>query len=274
MELQETDEDAYPTSHVRFLGLSRRQSVWLALTGLLTNSFAIVVVVYWIHRARSIFIERHPEYVSTEPPTISRAISDPVAGEPFAFWITITAIVLPFSVSIVALLYLQASRILARYDPKSARFVKILIPFLVLFQLSASVGMVLLSQYRFPDHNAIHMLGSYIFFISDCFWILTASLLCLSISRTFSRRPEITTETLLLAKPSRFRAIFGLIIIFLSISYFAIFLTKDVMLPFGSQLILHSYVYLEATLITAFMLFYTLYLFEYVEIWRQNDRRG
>ena len=58
--------------------------------------------------AREAFLDLHPDYV-TDPPTISRAISDPRVGEPFAGLILLITVLLCFVVPFILVSYWQSA---------------------------------------------------------------------------------------------------------------------------------------------------------------------
>ncbi|WP_204112471.1 hypothetical protein [Shimia biformata] len=129
--------------------------------------FTFLVVNYQIYAARAGFIARNPDYVARKPPTISRAISDPEIGPGFAFWIGISAPIV--FVGIAALFALLAKQLLASGHAGTPRGRRAILAcgLTVMLQGLASTGMVILSVFRFPDHNDMHMVGSYLFFISE-----------------------------------------------------------------------------------------------------------
>ena len=111
----------------------------MAILALLLNGFSILVVNFWIYYARALFIKIATYY--REPPTISRAISEPVIGEPFAFWVTLSGLLLIVGVSILILRMILQLRDL----PKPSRYLRIsgfiLLPILALMQALSALGM-------------------------------------------------------------------------------------------------------------------------------------
>ena len=64
-----------------------------------------IPMMFW---ARWSFYQRHPDYVQHSAPTISRAISDPAIGGPFAMMIlAVTAVVLLALVPLVCALHVR-----------------------------------------------------------------------------------------------------------------------------------------------------------------------
>lgn len=115
---------------------------------MIANAAAIAIVNFWIYRALFVYGRNFPELVAERPVTISRAITDPEVSDLFSFWITVAAILLPFGVAVVAGIQARAS---------VTGFGRAVAWSMVGFQLGSSVGMVLLSHYRFPDHDEVHM---------------------------------------------------------------------------------------------------------------------
>ncbi len=156
-----------------------RWAGWLAALAMACNTFVTIVVNYNIYWARAAHIERHPEAFARQPPTISGALEDPLIGGPFSFWVTLSAVLLFVGVTVLMLAILRAL-------PREARRLRAIAMAVIPFQVVTSVGMVMLSQFRFPDHTELHMLGSYLAFIAETIVVL----LWLWLSLAIGRQPE------------------------------------------------------------------------------------
>lgn len=219
------------------------------------NVFVIVTVNYWIYYARIAFIATHPVYVAEQPPTISRAISDPLIGEPFAFWVGISAVALSFGVLGITLVYLRIAQS-HLFDDRGGRGILICAAVAVaVFQAASAVGMYMLSAYRFPDHNAVHMVGSILFFVAQTLVIVVGVVVC----TTLLARPE-TTDALQRAGQMRrswvlFRKWLGLATVGLAVIYMALFLGKNADFGAANEMLYATYVTVEPIVITLFLAF-------------------
>ncbi len=224
--------------------------MWLALA---LNGFAFVTVNYLIYTARWQFIARNGDSYR-KPPTISRAISDPVIGEPFALWITLAGIGLVVSVAILAWHYLALVRRLERPGRALRLVAWTAMPLIVALQVAASLGMHWLSAYRFPNAHEMHMMGSYTFFLAQAmvivlFTVYNAALLCdrngllmLELDRRASRRWVAL------------RLVTGLLSIAIIIAYFTFFTLKDSYEYPDYPVLYMFYVSTEPMVITSFLL--------------------
>jgi hypothetical protein len=244
---------------------SRRGAAWTfvwAVSTLAANSFVIVVVNYWIYRARFDFIALHPEYVAEKPPTISRAISDPLIGEPFAFWIGLSAIVLAFGVISLGLLYIRSARVIGTINRRAAFIIIVTTFFGVASQLASSTGMIMLSRYTFFNNHDLHMIGSYMFFSGQTLLILIFG--CLNL--WMARRPEINgmLEGAHLLNPAltRIRAYWGPAVTAFAVVFLLLFFLKGFEFSFGNEELYLAYVLSEPAAISGYLSFLALYLID------------
>jgi len=233
------------------------------------NLFSIVTVNYWIYHARFVFIGRHPDYVAEQPPTISRAISDPLVGEPFAFWITVCAVLLILGVSGLVVVYLRIARDLPRGTARVRRAFRVCAVAVLLGQVSASVGMYMLSNFRFPDHHEMHMQGSYIFFVSEALVILIGTVFCVLLLRNWTDLASLETDGLMRRGTIRFRRFFGFAVVGMGVLYLVLFKVKNIDLHSANTLIYATYVTVEPMLISAFLFFLALFQTDIVKFARR-----
>jgi hypothetical protein len=235
-----------------------------AAAAIALNAFAVVTVNFWIYHSRIVFSERHPDYVAVDPPTISRAISDNSIGDPFALWITLSAVALVLCYLVLARLYLRTAALLRPAAPGTARALTVGVALMMLFRLGASAGMVILSWYRFPDHNAAHMAGSYLFFTSEALAALTGATLTTLAGRALRRHPGLGRQSAIRPAGIRFRPWLGFAAAGMAVLYLGLFLLKDVDLPGWNGAVMQTYVWMELALISMFLAHFSLYQ---VELW-------
>ena len=188
------------------------------------NGFALIVVNYWIYTARWTFIETQSQFYF-EPPTISRAISIDMIGDPFAIWITISSICLLIGVFLL-LRYYWAVRHHLVSPTRSVRLAMVLVPVIFIVQAFASWGMHTLSVYRFPDYHAMHMVGSFTFFGCQ---VLVIVLYTFTNNAFLNDRPNmerLENAGLLNAKWVKFRRNLGLFSVALTLVYLVLFVAK------------------------------------------------
>jgi len=251
------------------LGTGRR-AILATVFGMLATAFVTLVVIWQIHAARHLFIHNNPEYMArNSSPTISRALADPAVGEPFHIWITICAILLPLAVVVIASLYYDTGRVLRDTAPRLSRALRIAMPVAVLAQTVSSFGMWMLSGFRFPDHNAAHMLGSYLFFSAQAVVVLIATVLCFALARTDVTTTRLARAPRGLLRPAlcRARALFGLLCVLMTLLYLVLFIAKDVALPVDAHMVYEVYVRTELVVISGFVVFLSLHLPELWDRW-------
>lgn len=231
---------------------------WFPLSALLANLIAITVVNYWIYHARSVFIANHPEYVSQQPPTISRAISDPTVGPDFALWISGSAILLIFGILGLAMFYLRLASLLPSACSGLRRWIRILACTLIAVQVVACVGMYLLSNYRFPDGDELHMLGSYMLFIGEALAMVHAWLISWLVLRNKDQFASVSRTS-----PGvgmlRLRIAAGMIVLLGVVAYACLFVVKGIDLGKANEAIYLIYVLSEPAVISGFLAVFLLF---------------
>ncbi|PSL18730.1 hypothetical protein [Shimia abyssi] len=222
----------------------------LALTiGLASTTFVFVVVNYLIYTVRWEFAVLNPAYMAEQPPTVSRAISDPSIGPSFAMWMVICG---PLLVLGLSLQYHSYLGVLKRQDiaTKAQVFgLSVLTVLALVFQVMASSGMVILSQFRFPNHNDMHMVGSYLFFFSQAFFTFTTFF----VSRAYSKLAA--QGGLLSARACRFRARLIWLPAFLSAFYLFLFVAKSYSFGTIDDALYQTYVTVELFLMSSFLIY-------------------
>lgn len=213
-------------------------------------TFVIVVVNFWIYRARAEYIERFPDIVAVKPPTISRAISDPPIGEPFAFWISLSALLLVLAFLPIGRLYWRSGSRIARSDPSTGSAIRFGSVFLLLTVAATAIGMVMLSNYTFPHYHREHMLGSYTFFTGQSLAMAAIAWMCFRIARHKGPDGRQAEDGAINPRASRYRAPLAAACVLTALAYLGLFLLKNVDLPFGEQVIYQAYVLLEPALIS------------------------
>lgn len=243
-----------------------------AVLALVANVFAIGAVTFWIYYARMLFGALRPDYVAVQPPTISRAISEPTVGEPFSFWITVSAIFLGLGVFCLGSFYRRVSHWLTSPSRYLARLLAVGIPVIVFLQTMAGVGMYILSTYRFPDFNQVHMVGSYLFFLSQAMVIVVATMLSSALLRDQASLQELQTAGLMSKPMIRIRLRAGQIAIVLMVVYILLFKVKDLDLNVMNDTIYIAYTTVEPVLITAFLVVLGLFQTDLLALRRMAQR--
>lgn len=226
-----------------------RAALLIALPALLVPAIEIPLV-FW---ARQEFLDLHPGYAD-EPPTISRAISEPVIGGPFAsLHLLITALIL-ITLPVLAWAYLHAIARLPLEATRRRLMQAVLVLFL-LCQVVACFGTVLTTQFTFANNEPLHMLGSYIFFVAQALAILLAATLCRLLLHQQQKHGIDGEAWPFRPGMHRFRFRFALAITLLSIGYGVLFFIKDWPLPVSSYAVHTVYTQWEVVVVTCFVLF-------------------
>ncbi len=245
------------TSAARLPTFGRPRLAWvraLLAVGLAANVFVVVTVNFWIYRARALYIAAHPDAVRDRPPTISGAIADPSIGEPFAWWITLSAVLLSFGVATLA--WNIARETAPRLSGGPARaWLKGLAVLLALTQAAAAYGMYMLSSFRFPYHIDAHMAGSYLFFGAQTGVMLVSALIgVLMLASGKIGAPLV-----------RLRMWCGFACVALALVYTLLFKIKNLDTGLPGDLVYGVYVLLEPALISGYLLVLALHL---PDMWR------
>lgn len=246
-----------------------QQSGWrfaaTAAATFLPMTFVIVVVNFWIYHARERFIELHPEWIADHgAPTISRSIADPAIGEPFAFWMALCAVMLLLGCVPICRLYWLAGRSMPQTGKSTRTMVLWLGPAAFILEVSTAVGMVMLSEYRFPDHNFLHMIGSYVFFVSQAVVVLMIGIVSVRIATDPVAVAFLQDKPYVNPRLTRFRGPFAFGGVFLALAFLALFFLKDVEFSYGNELVHNIYVLSEPSLISYFLAVLATY---YVELY-------
>lgn len=244
---------------------------WFPLVALIANVTAIIVVNFWIYHARALFIAGHPDYVAQQPPTISRAISDPAIGEPFAIWISGSGILLILGVGALALVYLRLAAMLPDQFAGLRRVLRACVTLLFAMQTLSALGMYLLSNYRFPDGDEMHMLGSYIFFGSQASVVIVSLVLGLKLRRNRDALDNVAGVTLPGARMMGWRIGAAVLVIAMAVGYVSLFVAKGFDFGAANVPLYRGYVLLEPALISGFLLVLALYQ---TDLWALARRRG
>lgn len=237
-------------------GTTRR----LLLIGISLAIIAFSVVNFWVYRALAVYAAENPDLVAVRPVTVSRAITEPAVSDAFAAWITFAAVILPFGVGIVARLHVAVERQLGHAVRGLAAWGMAA----TVAQVGASVGMVILSHYRFPDHDEMHMLGSYIFFPCQAAVILfgwRAGFLL--------RGVALGPDSVLTRHGIGLRHWLGAGVVLLSLSYLALFVVKDWQLGAWEAAVYSAYTTAEPLLISSFLVFYLTYVLDMAQALRR-----
>lgn len=235
---------------------TRTNAALLAIC-LVCTGVVIVAVNTLIYRARIVFGQNNPDYIAIEPATISRAISDPIVGVSFANWMAICAPLL--TVGVLALLVAQWRELqrgggaVSRQDQIAIATLSIAVGIL---QTLGSVGMVILSHYRFPNHHEMHMTGSYLFFFSQASVVIFGEVL----ARRLAHQPwdrVLTSLTMM-----RVRRIYVWVPALLGVVYLTLFVLKGYDLGGINTGLYVAYTIAEPLLISSFLGYILTYHFD------------
>lgn len=127
-------------------------------------------------------------------------------------------------------------------------------------QLIAVAGIIVLSQYTFPDHNRMHMIGSYMLFIGHGAGIGIATGILVATRSAGAPRVMngVRSEAGAAFRPpgsDPVRIALGTGVVVLSLFYLAVFLTKDAITFIDIYAVRLIYTWLELAVIIAFLLF-------------------
>ncbi len=228
---------------------------WVLGAAMAFNAAAIVIVNFWIYRALVVYGRNFPELIAQGPVTVSRAITDPEVSGPFAAWITFSAFLLPLGVAVVACLQARVSR---------TAYGRAIAWSMVVLQLGSSVGMILLSHYRFPDHDEVHMAGSFLFFISQTAMILACGLSARHVLRHGAALPGQ------IRRANRLRVFGAICVACLAAVYLCLFLGKAYVSGDAYTLVYRLYTLAEPTLISSFLAVFAVYFLDLVYYFRRG----
>ena len=240
---------------------------WIAhlpVVGIVAVPAIVVPAILW---ARITYAGLHPNADPRSYLTISRAISDPLVGEPFAFWVTIAAVILWTSVHVILWMFIAEHPRRPALPPTRDRIARALWPVMWVTMTATCVGMVMLSHYRLggdPATNRLHMLGSYVFFAGQATTILLAA-----IYHSLVAPARAAVETAFF--PARWRARTGYAVLCAAVLYGVVFKVKSMDLGAATPWIITAYVELETILILVFLAYLAAF---FVDVSRFLDARS
>lgn len=153
-----------------------RQAISLGITGISTLTRLLRVIpilsgpgiaagaILWVHGVGLNF--KWGDY-AVAPPTISRALLDPYIAEPFAVAMILAAFFLAIAVFQVALLLYRNIKRLGKNTGRPAA----LLFAVVICEMAAIAGMVVLSQFTGSQNSRLHDIGSYMLFFGHAIGI-------------------------------------------------------------------------------------------------------
>ncbi|MDF1856034.1 hypothetical protein [Pseudooceanicola sp.] len=199
----------------------------LAAIGLALSLSASPIVAYWIIRARIEWIALFPEESLRKPPTISRAISEPSIGDPFSLWIALVAVELFVLGIIVAMLYTRSVHATPAADVADRRRLQIWSNFYIVLQPPIALGLILLSVFRIGHANSIHMIGSYMLFISAALAQIVGLMTNLAVLTLIRHDQSMRQRGLIEPTAARLRIVACVAAIIATLTYLALFILKD-----------------------------------------------
>lgn len=236
--------------------LARPLREWLFLlpaAGIVAVPAIVVPAILW---ARIAFHLRHPNADPGDYLTISRAISDPVIGEPFAFWVTIAAAILWPSVHAILWMFIGEHPRPPAISTGRDRASRITWVAMWITMTATCVGMVMLSHFRLGDGPAghrLHMIGSYVFFGGQAVTILLAAVY----NGLIARLPTAGASAFF---PPLWRARSGYAVFAAAVLYGVFFRVKSMDFGAATAWIITVYVELETILIIVFLSYLAAYL--------------
>lgn len=254
---------------------SERAPLLARLAGLAASVPVVVIpawAIYMMVWARWTFYERHPDYIQQSAPTVSRAITDPYIGDPFAAVILAVAIVI--ALAMVPLTYAFYGAISARagHMPKAAASLRRMMAVFLVMQVLGTSGMVICTQVTFRHDHDLHMLGSYLFFVFQALSILMSGI----ITTRLMRLPDTGRPSYLClgSRYTRLRRALAFVTAGLAGLYVALFLVKGLDLPVTEYTIYYVYTVQEIVTISAYIVQVMLYAPEIYRIARNLVASG
>lgn len=246
-----------------------RLAGWIvALPVVIVPGFAIYMMVW----ARWTFYERHPDYIQHSAPTVSRAITDPYIGDPFAAAILGVAVVIALAMVPLAYAFYGAISARAGHLPKVAASLRRMMALFLVMQALGTAGMVICTQVTFRHHHDLHMLGSYLFFVFQALSILMSGI----ITTRLLRLPDTGRPSYLClgSRYTRLRRILAFVTAGFAGLYVALFLIKGLDLPVTEYTIYYIYTVQEIVTISAYIVQVMLYAPEIYRIVRNLAASG
>lgn len=231
---------------------------------LIATGFVTLVVNVQIYAARWQFMGLHPEKTAERAHTVSESIAEPSIGVPFAAWLLMAAPVLFVGVMLLIVPTVLAAWRARVLTPRIA----VLTGLVAVLQAMACVGMVILSQYRFPEFRDQHMAGSYLFFFSQAFVVIFGEML----SRSYvALGPEGQVAGRLWSpRFARWRRLYFWVPIGLGLLYLCLFLGKGYAPEALRYGVYAAYVNTELFLLSSFLFYVMSYAPDMWTVWRQS----
>lgn len=231
-----------------------------AAAGLLLAAPVVIVpgsAIFMMIWARWAFYQRHPDYVQHSAPTVSRAISDPFIGEPFAAVILAVACVIALALVPLCNAYFATIRLRTEGDPAARTSLRRLMYVFIAAQVCGTLGMVVCTQVTFRQSHDIHMVGSYFFFVFQAIAILLNGVVATRLVRLRSRQgcPYLRLES----RYSRIRRYLAFVIAGLAFFYLVLFVIKGFDLPIPEYDVYNFYTIHEIVTISAYIFYFMLY---------------
>jgi hypothetical protein len=236
--------------------VARRLSGRLALVpafGMITVPAIVLPAILW---ARWAFARLHPDADPAIYLTISRAISDPAIGEPFARWVTLAALILLPSTHFLLWMIIAEHPKRDLLGATRDRICRALFVAASASMIATCVGMIMLSHYRLGASGdyQMHMVGSYVFFIGQALTILLVAIYHALI--TPARR--LTGDGAFF--PALWRARVGFWVVGCAALYGVVFRIKSMDLGAAKLLVATIYVELDTILIGVFLAYLVLFV--------------
>lgn len=238
---------------------------WIAAFGILAVPAIVVPAVIW---ARVTFHALHPDFDLEKFPTISRAISDPLVGEPFAFWVTIAAVILWGATHYMLRMLLCEHPSRATLGAGRDRLGRALLAIMSVMMTATCIGMVMLSHNRLgagASGYRMHMLGSYVFFAGQAATILLAAVYHSLVARAHDVEGRVAFF------PDRWRARLGYSVTAAAVAYGVVFKIKSMDLGAATRVVVTLYIELETVLIFVFLLYLLLYFVDALRFSRRES---
>lgn len=233
--------------------MERLAGLALSLPLVIVPGSAIAMMVW----ARWAFYQRHPDYVQHSAPTISRAISDPFIGAPFAATILAVSIVIGLALIALANGFRLAIAHVHAEDADLRRRNNTFVNIMLACQVVGSSGMVMCTQYTFYNNHDLHMIGSYLFFIGQILAIGMNGVLCARLTRadTGGDWPLLAVSR----SASALRVRVSKAVVVIALGYFFLFAIKKFDLPVSEYSIYYVYTLQEIVTISAFICYLMTY---------------
>ena len=140
--------------------------------------------ILWAHAEN---IATNEQAYLVEPPTVSRALTNPLVGGPFAIVMIVGAVLLMMAITQIIREFMD---FLKAYPEANTTTNRIMVALVTLFEIPAILGMVILSQYTGNENARMHDTGSYMLFFGHSFAIITGGLLIHKLKRIRSMQDD------------------------------------------------------------------------------------